>query len=91
MEIVEKGTNYNSSWDQYVILKSKTGMKRDHWRVIESGHSLDEIALYFIRLKSYDETYKGKYKYKVMRRHNTIKDTMVPAKEIMLLRIKHGF
>jgi hypothetical protein len=91
MEIVEKGTGYNSSWDQYVILKSKTGMKRDHWRLIESAATLDEIGRYFVRLQGYDKVYKDKFKYKVVFRHNTIKDTVVPSKEIMLLRIKHGF
>jgi len=91
MEIVEKGTGYNSSWDHYVILKSKTGMKRDHWRLIETASTLDEIGKYFVRLQGYDKAYKNKFKYKVMFRHNTVKDTMVPPKEIMLLRIKHGF
>ena len=91
MEIVEKGTGHNSTRDQYVILKSKTGMKRDHWTFIETAATLDEIGRYLVRLQSYDNTYKGKFKYKVVFRRNITKDTMVSSKEIMLLRIKHGF
>ena len=91
MEIVEKGTGYKSTRDQYVIFKSKTGMKRDHWEFVESAATLDEIGRYFVRLQSYNEVYKGKFKYKVVFRRNITKDTMVPSKEIMLLRIKHGF
>lgn len=91
MEIVETGKDHKCTRNQYVILKSKTGLKRDRWSFIECAATLDEIGRYFVRLQSYDNVYKGKFKYQVVFRRNIITDTMVPSKEIMLLRIKHGF
>lgn len=91
MEIVEIGKNDKCTRNHYVILKSKTGLKRDHWSFIECAATLDEIGRYFVRLQSYDNAYKGKFKYKVVFRRNITTDTMVPSEKIMLLRIKHGF
>jgi len=93
MEIVEKGTNYNTKWTNYVILRSKAGMKRDHWVLLDTYSKLEDVALRLKRLNFYDEDLgsQNKYKYKVVLRLNTIKDTLVSPKELMVLRIKHGF
>lgn len=92
MHIVQTGKSYKSKSDYYVILKSKTGLKRDYWRHIETFQTLEEIAQYFVRIQNfYSESFINKFKYKVLLRSLICKDDVVPSQEFMLLRIKHGF
>jgi hypothetical protein len=92
MQIVEKGTGYHSKWTNYVILRSKAGMKRDHWVLLDTYSDLDDVAIHLKRVKFYNDDHgiSNKYKYKVVSRLNIIKDTLVSPKDIMVMRIKHG-
>ena len=88
MEIDLKKSKYKTVKQYYTLLHSKIGMKRSHWCLIDTFDTLDEVAehLHFSKRWSYDG-----FKYKIMMRTDTIEDVMVDPKEIMLMRMKHGF
>ena len=92
MNIVESGTDYNKKTKHYIIMCSKTGLKRDRWNVVSSYYTLDEVGKHLERSQVRNEEHRisDLYKYKILLRHNTIKDTMISREELMVFRIKHG-
>lgn len=78
---------------QYVVQRSKIGMKRSSWRWMESFESLDECFQYLRRIQLYrdlDKDYFKTYKYRIGHRKSTYELTTVSPKDIMVMRIKHG-
>jgi len=78
---------------QYIIQRSKIGMKRSSWKWMESFVTLDEAFGYLKRIQLYkqlDHDYFKTYKYRVSHRKSTYELTTVSPKEIMVARIKHG-
>ena len=92
MNIVENGTGYNKKTKHYIIMCSKTGLKRDRWNVVSSYYTLDEVGKHLEKSQARNEEHRisDLYKYKILIRRNIINDTMISPKELMIFRIKHG-
>jgi len=77
----------------YIVQRSKIGMKRSSWKWMETFSTLDEAFGYLRRIRIYrqlDNNYFKTYKYRVSYRKSTFELTIVCPKEIMVMRIKHG-
>jgi len=89
MNIVEKPKNYTKKVNTYALLRSKAGMKRDHWEFVECYGSVERIFESLHYIQTYHNN-PSKFKYKIVKR--SVVETLIGLcpKELMLLRIKHG-